>query len=258
MLYKFTQILKKYFSKRHPLTKDFYNLDLDMYFENERLLEKLSNMSLESILMLMETDKSSIVHKVYWHPIKKIQYRRIFLTHGYAPYYEKYFSDKRKSVKRIIEIGGMTGSSAAALVMYFPNAILYTLDINYERNNVHSKRIKKINTDQTSISELKLFIKNEKIDKYTIDLIIDDGAHTDKAILTSLKELMPYVSKNGYYVIEDLETKNTPMSIEFLKDTNSEFYKNNIDTVKIFESNQEIDNLDYDTQHYIAFIKPKN
>ena len=35
------------------------------------------------------------------------------------------------------------------------------------------------------------------------DLIIDDGPHTDEAILSTFKELFPLISDQGYYVVED-------------------------------------------------------
>ena len=257
MFYRFSKFLRNYVSKKYGLSKDFYHINLDEFFENEKIIKKLTKMSLEEIFSLMETDKASLVQKVFWHPVKKIHYRKLFLTHGYAPFYEKFFLNKRNEVKKIIEIGGMSGSSAAALAMYFINSIIYTLDITYERNKIDSKRIKKIILDQTSKAQINKFINDENINISSIDLIIDDGAHTDEAILTSFKELLKYVSHNGYYVIEDLDLKTTKNSIDFLKDKKSNFYKDNIESVEIYESTQEIDNLDYDTQHYIAFIKPK-
>jgi len=257
MFYRFSKFLRNYLTKKYGISKDFYQINLDEFFQNEKILKRLSKMSLEEIFSLMETDKASLVQRVFWHPIKKIHYRKLFLTHGYAPYYEKFFLNKRHSVKKIIEIGGMTGSSAAALAMYFMNSIVYTFDISYERNKINSNRIKKIILDQTSKYQINKFIIDESIYLSSIDLIIDDGAHTDEAILTSLKELLKYVSHDGYYVIEDLDFKNTKNSINFLKDNTSNFYKNHIEKVEIYESSQEIDNLDYDTQHYIAFIKPK-
>ena len=70
----------------------------------------------------------------------------------------------------------MTGSSAGALAMYFLNSIIYTLDINYERNKLIQKN-KKIIVDQTSKAQIKKFINDENINLSSIDLIIDDGAH---------------------------------------------------------------------------------
>ncbi len=35
------------------------------------------------------------------------------------------------------------------------------------------------------------------------DLIIDDGPHTDEAILATFKELFPLISDQGYYVVAD-------------------------------------------------------
>jgi precorrin-6B methylase 2 len=257
MFYRIKKIFKNYLSKKIPLSKHVYPIDLDECFQNERLLKKFSKMNLENIFSLMETDKACVAHRVFWHPKKKKNYRKIFLTHGYASYYENFFLNKRQSVNKIIEIGAMSGASAGALAIYFPNAIVYSFDINYERNKLHSSRIKKLIIDQTNTSQIDQFITNENINTGSIDLIIDDGAHTDEAILISLKKLLQYVSKEGYYVIEDLDLKNTKRSIDYLNDKNSDFYKKNIESVEIFKSDQEIDNLDYDTQHYIAFIKPK-
>lgn len=42
------------------------------------------------------------------------------------------------------------------------------------------------------------------------DVIVDDGGHTMKQQLTSLKVLWPAISSDGLYVIEDLQTSYMP------------------------------------------------
>ena len=152
----------------------------------------------------------------------------------------------------------MSGSSAAAFIMYFPNSFFYLLDIKFGRNEIFSKRIKRCNVNQTSKNELNSFIKNENLENKNIDIIIDDGAHTDNAILTTLKSLFKTLSREGYYVIEDIDEQFTPETLKFLRDNNSDFYKNNFESVEIFKSKQLVNDVDYSVEHYIAFIKPNN
>ena len=79
MFYRFSKFLRNYVSKKYGLSKDFYHINLDEFFENEKIIKKLTKMSLEEIFSLMETDKASLVQKVFWHPVKKFIIENFFL-----------------------------------------------------------------------------------------------------------------------------------------------------------------------------------
>ena len=63
-----------------------------------------------------------------------------------------------------------------------------------------------IKADQTDENALKKIC-----DKYKhFDIIIDDGGHHSKQIIISLNFLFDYLSNNGLYIIEDLQTSYFP------------------------------------------------
>ena len=43
-----------------------------------------------------------------------------------------------------------------------------------------------------------------------LDMIIDDGAHTNAAILSSFHELWPVLKPRGLYFVEDMQVLRTP------------------------------------------------
>ena len=62
----------------------------------------------------------------------------------------------------------------------------------------------------------KLLIEKLK----NFDIIIDDGSHQSKHIISSFKFLFSYLNNNGIYVVEDLQTSYQP------RNGGSRFYLN--------------------------------
>ena len=60
--------------------------------------------------------------------------------------------------------------------------------------------------DQSDNSFLKMITNKYK----TFDIIIDDGSHQSKHIISSFKFLFTYLNENGFYVVEDLQTSYQP------------------------------------------------
>ena len=70
-----------------------------------------------------------------------------------------------------------------------------------------------------SINNTKIFIGDQSdhnflqsiTDEYKFfDIIIDDGSHKSKHIISSFNFLFSYLNNNGFYVVEDLQTSYQP------------------------------------------------
>jgi hypothetical protein len=251
--------VKKKISEKIIFQTDIYSLNLDkrnseIYGFSNQMSHKVYDLDFSSLCILFQTDKGPFVHSVMPSFLEKKMKRCIIQTHNYAKYYEKLFRNKRKKIKNLCEIGVMSGASTAAFYFYFPKTNLYALDINFQRFNLKSSRIKKFKVDQSSPVSLQNFKK--KINGKKLDIIIDDGSHIDNHILLTFKQLIVTLNSNGYYIIEDLSYENTPQTLRFLKlKKNLRQYK--ISDIKIFESEEGSDLIKKDRtkMNYIAFLR---
>jgi hypothetical protein len=91
----------------------------------------------------------------------------------------------------------------ASLLMwrdYFPEAQIYACDIR-EETLFQAERIKTIECDQSDVLSL-LKMVGEFGGEF--DIIIDDGSHIKEHQILTAKTLLPYLSRGGVYVIEDV------------------------------------------------------
>ena len=123
---------------------------------------------------------------------------------GFIQLYEKYFEPFRNSEINILEIGIENGDSLRIWREYFPHANICGIDIIKKDFKIENTDI--LMGDQSDSKFLKLLINKYK----SFDIIIDDGSHQAKHIITSFKFLFPYLNFNGLYVIEDLQTSYFP------------------------------------------------
>src|SRR3990167_8367166 len=116
------------------------------------------------------------------------------IGHHYTPFYYKLLRNRRKTVKKVLEIGigsrvTMPGvpdhyQTGASLLMwrgFFSNAAIFLLDTR----------------ESSSLSKLIGDIGSD------IDLVIDDGSHNGRSQIQVVSTLMPILKKNCIYVIED-------------------------------------------------------
>ena len=122
----------------------------------------------------------------------------------YMIIYENYFKSIRNQKLNILEIGVDKGESLKLWREYFPLANICAIDL-VDRN--------------ISINNTKIFIGDQSdhnflrsiTDKYKFfDIIIDDGSHKSKHIISSFNFLFSYLNNNGFYVVEDLQTSYQP------------------------------------------------
>lgn len=140
--------------------------------------------------------------------------------HNYIPGYTSIFEDVRYNVKNVLEIGigsiengqmsGVismgykTGNSLKCWSDYFPNSIVHGIDI-YEHKELITNKIKTYVADQSNANDLQNVINNINSN---LDIIIDDGSHNGKHQVFSFMFLNRFLSKNGIYVIEDIQPNN--------------------------------------------------
>lgn len=142
------------------------------------------------------------------------------IFHTYSRFYYSLFLPQRDSVKNFLEIGVGTkdimvpivgsdykeGASLKAWRDFFPNAMVYGLDID-ESVLFEENRIKCYPVDQSQESSLiqttnRIFQENA-INSF--DVIIDDGSHISQHMLCSINVMFQYLVKNGIYIIEDIK-----------------------------------------------------
>jgi hypothetical protein len=141
-------------------------------------------MELQELGLKYMTDKSK-------HSYKNITYLDI---------YSKFFTKMKQDVKIFVEIGVLNGSSLKVWEEFFPNAIIYGIDINPECKKYETNRIKILIGNQNDDSFLE-FISKE-LPK--IDILLDDGSHITKHQIKTFDKLYKNINENGLYIIEDL------------------------------------------------------
>jgi hypothetical protein len=123
-------------------------------------------------------------------------------VHNYTEVYEYFFLPVKFEARKICEIGVAEGASLKMFRDYFPNAVVYGIDI-VDSTKLNSKRIKTFIADQADRKQLGDFINAYGGD---YDIILDDGGHTMEQQQVSFGYLFKYLKPGGYYIIEDVDT----------------------------------------------------
>ena len=233
----------------------------------------LEIVSLNELFNYFGTDKGTEVTNQYQKTSSKANQKLI--GHGYAQFYEKHLSTFKNDKINILEIGTWKGASVAAFYHYFKKAIIFCIDKNF-KFQFKSKRVNFFNCDTESykdIDSLKEYLK--KNDSEYFEIIIDDGSHNYKDILSNFYKFFKSIKPGGYYIIEDFNHYRLHSSYINDKPDNA------LDIGEIFEflinkknfkskdldndfQNYCFDNISNITTHkgiqdysYIAFIKKK-
>jgi len=121
--------------------------------------------------------------------------------HGYTKKYEELFKHRRNDSLKILEIG--IGSepmpSLQLFKEYFPNSIIYGIDIEPDYINNTFDRIKTYCISSFDKEKINEILAKEG----PFDIIIDDGVHRCDGQQITFCNFFPLLSKNGIYVIED-------------------------------------------------------
>lgn len=121
----------------------------------------------------------------------------------YIPLYEWHFEPIRATARTVLEIGVLGGGSLAMWREYFPNAMIYGLDIDPDAN-----RIKQLNPwlDRVEIMIGSIFDHEvlANLASRQWDVVIDDGPHFTRQQIETAKALLPSIQTPGVYWVEDL------------------------------------------------------
>lgn len=122
------------------------------------------------------------------------------LTHNFTEFYEEKLKHLKNEKINILEIGIMKGESLRMWKEYFPNAVIYAVDINdlkyYQEDRIFIEQC-----DQTDHIKMNSIFPNVKF-----DVIIDDGGHSMFQQQFSLISIFNRLKKGGFYILEDLHT----------------------------------------------------
>ncbi|OGH16350.1 MAG: hypothetical protein A3C30_03155 [Candidatus Levybacteria bacterium RIFCSPHIGHO2_02_FULL_40_18] len=143
------------------------------------------------------------------------------LKHSYTPFYYQLLKDKRREIKKVLEMGigffpGMpekkvffdpglkrTYHMGASLYMwrdFFPNAQIFGAD-DHPETLFEDNRIQTFLCDETKKEDIVELVKKTGTD---IDLFIDDANHNSRKQIFLAKNLMPLLKKDVIYIIEDV------------------------------------------------------
>jgi len=235
IIYNFWFIKKKYLKTLKKIFNTFirfikYNIK-NFFSPEHQNIDKI-NIKNKDFKYLFNRFNSDRAKTVIWGG-KKIN------GHNYTPFYEKYLKKyKTKKDIKILELGSLRGSSAAALYFYFIKPTIVCADISPFAIRYYGENIRPIYIDTQSKKIIKKVAKhlNSKF-----DIIIDDGSHNIRDQIISFNSLYPYLKKGGTYIIEDLtcyrvypflnpdKEKNTTIdifkSIKYKKKTQSRYLK---------------------------------
>lgn len=140
-------------------------------------------------IFLLNTDRP--IHK-WWH---------------YFEIYHQYFEKFRNKPITILEIGVQHGGSIRMWKEYFgKDAKVVGIDIDSQ-----CKELEEPGIDVRIGSQDDPIFLQSIIDEYDkFDIIIDDGGHYMNQQIISLDILYPFVSDNGIYLCEDIQTSYWP------------------------------------------------
>ena len=151
------------------------------------------------------------------------------IGHTYTPFYYEFFKGRKDTVKKVLELGighyrgiqkikkmydhGLNRQyhRGASLYMwrdFFPNAQIYGAD--YQADSLfRDDRIETFFCDERKKQDLVKLIENTGSD---IDIFIDDASHHWGEQLFTCQTLMPLLSKDVVYIIEDVVFSKKLMS----------------------------------------------
>ena len=189
----------------------------------------------------------------------------------YLDTYEEKLSSLKKSPIKLFEIGVLNGGSLEIFSKYFENAELILgcdIDKNCQKLKYTENNIKFIVGDVNNEKILNQIIKNGDF-----DIIIDDGSHTSKDIVTSFCKYFKHLKYNGTYIVEDLHAsyQKEHGGGLFYPISSMNFFKKLVDIInfehwginkeknfilRTFKQNYQInmDSINFDEIHSIEFI----
>jgi len=136
--------------------------------------------------------------------------------HGFTLFYNDHLKEDRFDYRNVLEIGVLDGKSMLMWKDYFPNSMIFGIDIDFDRvansfqklklTRSDTSRLKFIRANQGKRDELADFVY--RIGDTPFDMIIDDGSHNMDHQQISIAALFKHLIPGGKYIIEDIHTSN--------------------------------------------------
>jgi hypothetical protein len=131
--------------------------------------------------------------------------------HGYADDYARLLS--RWTAPTVVEVGIFQGVSLAVWCDLFPDGTVIGLDLDLSRFFDHRHFLAEQGAFSHNfpmvVGDWDAYAPNVQVLKQvlrgrTIDVLVDDGPHTDMAVLTVLDVMLPLLSPQFTYIVEDM------------------------------------------------------
>lgn len=132
--------------------------------------------------------------------------------HNYTHIYYEVLNKFKDKKFNLLELGvGDTGASVKMWKEFFPNANITLFDpffitnpeVTVTAEELRDLGIEVVIGNQLCPEDLLKLIKNKN---YKFDVIIDDASHVSDGVQITLATLLPYLSDDGYYFVEDLSS----------------------------------------------------
>ena len=144
--------------------------------------------------------------------------------HNYAPTYAenlRQYLGRRDLV--ICEVGILTGIGLAIWSEVFPGSTIIGLDIDLGHMRANLSNLLECGAFKSRMPELHAFDQfTASPDRFAqilrgrkIDILIDDGFHSDETILKTVTAALPHMAKNFVIFAEDNGSVNNPLALRF-------------------------------------------
>lgn len=136
------------------------------------------------------------------------------LHHGYAPLYARFLAPFLEDEALIVaEFGILEGTGLAIWCDLFPDSRVIGLDIDLSHFAVKRSELVRrgaFGRNQPELHEYDQLVANqdllgEILAGRRLDIVIDDGLHSLRSILTTWRSVKPHLSSRFVYFIEDYE-----------------------------------------------------
>ena len=160
-------------------------------------------------------------------------------VHSYLPLYDELLGKKKYTARNVLEVGVNFAGSIELWDKYFPNAMIYGLDI------LPYKSLPELVKNQNKIRLIECdaycpFMFSALFRGKTFDILLDDGPHT---LVSQIKFLTMYsllMAPNGILIIEDVANIDY---FEILKENTPEHLQPYIKTFDLRKNKNRYDDL---------------
>ncbi len=201
----FSKFLHFFDLKIIPSFSESKNQDYDYSKKTRRLIYKPKNELFSKLIIDTSHYNSQLCKTGAYFGTNKSPQNIFGHRSGYTPYYDVLFRHLKNQNINFAEIGIENNASTKMWRKYFSKAKIY----GFEYEEMKIKKAKKHGLKNTIYKKIDV-TKQENIKKAfskinkKFDIIIDDSTHFFEHQLNVIKNVYPFIKKNGILVIEDV------------------------------------------------------